>query len=143
MHLRCNGAAAEVAGIKPLLHRNVSLSFELKIAFMTVGAIIVFQSALDIDGMGIVPFDEIAVVAVHRSHEISERCANAGSKAAAKSCGFASEVNGQIGQSTSVGRAFRDKQRLHLSNAFAPVRDRQDVLFYALWYFCHNGRNII
>lgn len=121
---RRNRATAKIPRIKPLLHRYVSLSFELKVAFMSIRAIIVFQGTFDIDGMSIVTFDEIAVIAVHRSHEISERRANARSETAAETRSFASKVNRQIGQRASVGRAFRDEQGLHLGDAFASVCDR-------------------
>ena len=41
--------------------------------FSGIGAVVVFQRALDIDRVGIVPLDQVAVVAVHRPHEIGQR----------------------------------------------------------------------
>ena len=42
------------------------LGFELKVPLLRIDAIVVPHRALDVDGMGAVPFDEVAVVAVHR-----------------------------------------------------------------------------
>ena len=47
--------------------------FQLEVAFFVVGAVIALEGALDIDGVCIVPFDQVAVVAIHRAHEIGER----------------------------------------------------------------------
>ena len=80
--------------------------FELKIAFGTIRAVIVFQGTLDIDGMGVVPFDEVAVIAIHRPHEIGKRGANAGSQTAAESRSPARKVNGEIGQSAPMAESF-------------------------------------
>ncbi len=49
------------------------LRFELQVALPRVLAIIVLQGPFDIDGVSVVPFDEVAVVTVHRPHETGER----------------------------------------------------------------------
>ena len=48
------------------------LGFELQVAFFGVVAVVTLEGALDIDGVRIVAFDQIAVVAIHRTHEIGE-----------------------------------------------------------------------
>ena len=47
--------------------------FQLEVAFFGVLAIVAFEGALDVDWMGVVAFNQVAVVAVHRAHEIGER----------------------------------------------------------------------
>ena len=42
--------------------------FELQIAFCGIVAEIILQGSLDIDGMRVVAFDQVAVIAVHRAH---------------------------------------------------------------------------
>jgi hypothetical protein len=65
-------AMVESAAVDPLLNSDMCLGFELKIPLLAIIAIVVPQCPFDIDRMGVVPFDQIAVVAVHRPHQISE-----------------------------------------------------------------------
>src|ERR1700722_2349998 len=138
-----NGTTAKIASVEPLLHGNMRSGFELKIAFGSVRAVIVFQGTFDIDRMGIVSFDEIAVIAIHRSHEIGKRCANAGRKAGAESRSLADKLDGEIGQSSPMAGVFRDEQRLHLRNGFDAISDRRNVRFFVLRKFYHKSNNII
>src|SRR5437588_8613448 len=57
-------APSQAAAVNPFLDGDMCFRFELKIAFAGVIAIIVFESALDVDGMSVVPFNQVAVVAV-------------------------------------------------------------------------------
>ena len=78
-------AARESSSIDPLLNGYMRLRFELKVSLARIVAIVVFKRPFDIDGMRIVPFDEIAVVAVHGSHQIGQRHAHAVGQAASES----------------------------------------------------------
>ena len=52
---------------------DMRFGFELEVAFFGVLAVVALEGALDIDRVGVVAFDQVAVVAVHRPHEIGER----------------------------------------------------------------------
>ena len=54
------GPALKPARIDPLLDIDMSLGFQLKIPFFRVGAVIVFQGALNIHRMRVVAFDQVA-----------------------------------------------------------------------------------
>ena len=49
------------------------LGLELQVSFFRVGAVVIPECPLNIDRMGIVSFDQVAVVAVHRPHQLSQR----------------------------------------------------------------------
>ncbi len=70
--VRRDGAALETAAVDPLLDRDVRFGLELEVALLAVLAVVVLEGALDIDRVRVVPFDQVAVVAVHRAHEIGE-----------------------------------------------------------------------
>ncbi|MCY4316875.1 MAG: hypothetical protein OXC66_12285 [Roseovarius sp.] len=74
--------------VDPFLDSDMRLGFELKVPLLRIGAVVVAHRALDVDGMGVVPFDEVAVVAVHRPHEIGERLSDGRWQAAAESGGL-------------------------------------------------------
>ena len=69
---RRGGVASQPASVDPLLDGDMGLRLQLEIAAARIGAVIVLERALDIDGMGVVAFDEVAVIAVHRPYQISE-----------------------------------------------------------------------
>ena len=62
--------------VDPFLNGDMRLGFKLKVSFFRIGAVIVPHRAFDVDGMGVMPLDEVAVVAVHRPHEIGKRLCN-------------------------------------------------------------------
>ena len=66
-------AAFEAAAIDPSLDGDMRFRFELEVAFFRVLAVVVLERALDIDRVSVMPLDQVAVVAVHRPHEIGER----------------------------------------------------------------------
>ena len=66
------------------MNSYVRFRFELQIAFIGIFAIVVVQRALDINGVRVMSFDQIAVVAVHRPHEIGKRGRKALRQAAPK-----------------------------------------------------------
>jgi hypothetical protein len=62
---RADGVRRESAGIEgvavdPLLDFDVRLGFDLEVALLRVLAAVVFDGALDIDGVRVVPFDKFA-----------------------------------------------------------------------------------
>lgn len=57
--------------INPFLDGNVGLGVELQIALLGVCAVILFEGTLNIDRMRIMPFDEIAVIAIRHTQELS------------------------------------------------------------------------
>jgi hypothetical protein len=58
------------AFVDPALCSDVGLRFELEVSLLFVRTVILAQRALDIDWMSVVAFDQIAVVAIHRTNEI-------------------------------------------------------------------------
>jgi hypothetical protein len=83
----CDGYATvfQSTGIDPSLNGDMRLRFELKISLARVAAIVVVECPLDVDGMRIVAFDQIAVVAIHGPYQVPERCAHTVRQAAPKS----------------------------------------------------------
>ena len=51
----------------------MSLGFELQLTLVAVLTVISCKRPLDVDRMGGAPFDQIAVIAIHRSDEIGQR----------------------------------------------------------------------
>lgn len=51
--------------IDPALDRDMRSRLKLKIALLGVMAVVALERALDVDRMGLVPFDQVAVIAVH------------------------------------------------------------------------------
>ncbi len=70
-------APIKAAAIDPLLDLDVGFRFDLKLSLFGVLAVVTFQGALNIDRVHIVPFDEIAGVAIHRAHEVGQRAEQA------------------------------------------------------------------
>lgn len=71
-----------------------ALASNLEIPLPGVLAVIVFQGAFNIDGMRLVPLDQVAVVAVYGPHEICQRRNQAWRETAAKPCGFLGQIKG-------------------------------------------------
>src|SRR5712691_993767 len=95
---RGGGTRSKTAAIDPALHFDVCQSFELQVSFFEVRAVIVFESALDVDGWCVVPLDKIAVVAVHRPHEVGEPCPYARRQTAAESRRSRGDIEREIDQ---------------------------------------------
>jgi hypothetical protein len=70
--VRVGDGAAKTAGIDPVLDSDMGFRLKLEIALARVVAVVVLECPLDIDGVRIVSFDEIAVVAIHRANEIGK-----------------------------------------------------------------------
>jgi len=70
--------------------------FELQIALARVLAVVVLQRALDVDRVGVVPLNQIGVVAVHRANQIGQGCDERAWKAAPKPRRFLREIEREI-----------------------------------------------
>ena len=97
------------------------LKAELQIAFAGILAIVVLQGTLDIDRVSVMPFDQVAVVAVHRPHQIGERSQQALGQAPAKSRGFLRQLQGKVRECATMTGAFANEQGLHQRNQLSPV----------------------
>ena len=73
MESSSDAAAFEAAAVDPALDVDMRFGLQLEIAFFGVLAVVALEGALDLDRVGVVAFDQVAVVAVHRAHEIGER----------------------------------------------------------------------
>ena len=79
------------------------LGFALKVPLLRISTVVVAHRALDVDGVGVVPFDEVAVVAVHRAHEIGKRLGDGRGQAAAEGGGLLRELKHEIVQTRARG----------------------------------------
>ena len=132
-----DGAALEAAAVDPLLDVDVRFGLELEVALLGVLAVVALEGALDIDRVRVVAFDQVAVVAVHRPHEIGERGQQAFGQGAPEAGALLRQLQGEIGQGGAVARAFADQQRLHQADGFTPVCDRFYVRFYVRFFPDH------
>src|SRR6516165_3340915 len=95
-------AALESTGINPTLDRDMGPRFELQVPLLRVPAIVVPERALDINWVGVVPFNQIAIVAIHGTHEIGQSRQDAVGEAASESGRLRCQRNGQISQRSPV-----------------------------------------
>jgi hypothetical protein len=72
------GTIIEPARVDPCLHGDMRLCFELEVAFLRIAAVVALERALDVDRMGVVPLDQVTVVAVHRPNQIGQGADNTG-----------------------------------------------------------------
>jgi hypothetical protein len=70
--------------------------FQLEIALFGVLTVVAFEGALDVDRVGVVALDQIAVVAVHRLHEIGERGQQAAGQGAPESGALLRQLQREI-----------------------------------------------
>ena len=75
-------APTDATTIDPALDGDMGLGFKLQGAGPCVSAVVILHSPFDIDGMCVVPLDQVGVVTIHRPHEIGE-CAEQASRQAA------------------------------------------------------------
>src|SRR5436309_198702 len=99
--------------VEPSLNFNVSLGLQLEISLLVILAEIPIDRALNVHRMSIVPFDQIAVVAVHRSNEVGQRFGQALVKACPKRGGSLGKLEYEFGQVWPGGVLLRDPHRLH------------------------------
>ena len=98
-------APLQAAIVNPFLDGDMCFRFELQIALVGIVAIVVLQRALDIDRVSVVPFDQVAVVAVHCAHQIGKRGQQALRQAAAKPGRLLRQLQGKVGQAAAKTRA--------------------------------------
>jgi hypothetical protein len=134
-----DGASVQAAGIDPLLDGDMRLRFELEVALFGVAAIVAFQRTLDIDWVRVVAFDQVAVVAVHRTHERRKGGQQAFRQRAAETGATLGQFKRKIGQFCPVARALAQHERLHQGNAFAPVFCRFYVRFSVRFVLGHES----
>jgi hypothetical protein len=63
-----------------------------------------FLSALDVDRVGIVAFDQINVIAIHFTHEICQSASQAVRNAPAKAIPASGQIERDIGEFTAILR---------------------------------------
>jgi len=117
-----DGAVVEGTFIDPALDGNVSQGLHLQITPAGIPAVVLVESTLDIDGMGIVAFDEVGVVAVYGAHEAGERGKEAGWQAPVEAGGFLGEIESQIDERAAMAGAFGDEQGLDERQGLVAVR---------------------
>ncbi len=91
-------ASAQSAAINPPLYLDMRFGFELQISFSQIRAVVVLQRSFDVDRMGIVAFDQIAVVAIHRADQIRQRSHNSFGQASPEPGRLGCQLDGQIGE---------------------------------------------
>ncbi|GEM_PF-3515618 len=133
------GTASKAAGIDPFLDSDVRPGFELEIPLLRIVAEIVIERALDVYGVGVVSFDEIAVIAVHGPHEMGEGRLYLGGQAAAKSGRLRGKIDGEVTKLGEARRPLTDLHRLHLVDCFAAIF-RHDVRFIGRFYINFKSR---
>ncbi len=69
--------AGERAFVDPALGGDVRFGLFLQIAFFLVLAVVSSKRSFDIDWVRVVAFNEVAVIAVHRAHDIADGCDHA------------------------------------------------------------------
>ena len=90
------GATSKPTPINPFLDGNMGLGLELQITLLGVCAVILFEGTLNIDGMRIMPFDEIAVIAIHCPNQLGQRRHDAIRQAAAEAARRLRQLKGQV-----------------------------------------------
>ena len=78
------------------LDGDVSCRFELEIAPLRLGREVGVECALDIDRACVMPFDQVAVVAVHAAHEIADGSSRAGRQAPSQAGRILSQREGEV-----------------------------------------------
>ena len=106
-------APSQSTGVNPLLDGDMRFRFELQIALAGITAIVVFQGTLNVDGMRIVSFNQVAVIAVHCPHKIGERGHQAHRQAPAKPRRLLRQFDRKVSERAPVTGRFTNQQRLH------------------------------
>ena len=104
--LRGERTVLQPAAVDPALDRDVCPGFKLEVALFSVCAVVLVQRALDIHRVGVMPLDQVAVVTVHRPHEVGERGEDALGQAAPKPGRMGGELDRQIGEPRTVTRGL-------------------------------------
>ena len=116
-----DGASVEVTVINPFLDGDVGLGFELEVPLAFILAVVVLQGAFDVDRVCVVPLDQVAVIAVHRAHEIGQRRGDAVRQASAESRRACRQVDGKVGEFAPLWRVLGDHEGFHHGDGLASV----------------------
>jgi hypothetical protein len=122
--LLCGCPSLQAARVDPFLDGDVGFRLELQIALVRIDAVIVPERPLDVDRMGVVAFDQVAVIAVHRPDQIGQRREQALRQAAPETRRAGREFERKVGERAAVARALAGEQRLHHAEVFARIFDR-------------------
>ena len=114
-------AAPHTAIVDPLLNRDMRPGLQLEVALSRIGTVVVVERAFDVDGMGVVPFDKVAIVTVHGPDEVRQGFADTIRQAVPEPGRTCREFHDQIGQRRPVVRRFADEERLHPVERLASV----------------------
>ncbi|MFD0389274.1 hypothetical protein ACFQ4K_18165 [Tistrella bauzanensis] len=99
----------------------MDFGFKLKVPLLRVGAIVALQSPFDVDRMGIVAFDEIAVIAVHRPDESGQFHGDHRRHGRPQGRGLLGKLDGKIDKFGAPERALADHHRLHHADILVPI----------------------
>ena len=108
----------ESSAVNPFLDGDVSFGFELEVALFGVVAVITLEGTFDVERVRVVPFDQIAVVTIHRADEVDEGGKQALGQRAAKAGALLRQFQGNVSEVRTVPRAFREKKRFHQRDRF-------------------------
>ena len=92
--------AVELACVDRRLHGDVGSRLELEVTAPGLGDQIRPQRAFDVDGSGIVTLDEVGVVAVQSSHEITDGRGRIGGQAPGQPSSLGTQQEGEVAQLT-------------------------------------------
>ena len=135
--VRRDGLAGKGPLVDPPLHGDMRPRLKLQVALLQIGAVVVPQRPLDVDRVGVVAFDEIRVVAVHRPDQIGQRLPDTGRKAAPEPRRRRGQLEGEVTQPGPMARTVSKDQRLHSRLAFAPVFVRYIGRFVVRFFVDH------
>lgn len=105
----------------------MGLGLELKIPLFSVGAVIVVEGALDIDRVGVMALDQVAVVAVHRPDERRQGVEDRGGEAAFEVGGPFGQLKGEFCRDVASGEPFAQRGRFHGVDILTVIPDRPFV----------------
>ena len=118
------GAVLQPAAVDPFLDVDMGPGLELQGPLFGFGAVVFPERAFDIDRMGVVALNQVAVVAIHGADERGKPRPNAVRQAVAETGGLHRQLDRKVGQSGPVPGRFADRQRLHAGDGFAAVVQR-------------------
>jgi hypothetical protein len=116
---------------------------KLEIALPRVFAVIAPERPLDIDRVGVVTFDQVAVLAIHRPHEIGQRVAETDRQGAAEAGASRRQIDGKVGQFGAVPGVAADQQRFHQKDRLSSVLRHVHVRFYVRFVYASKSPDYI
>ena len=123
-------AAGQPAAVDPFLDLDMGLCFELQVSLVRLGVVVLLEGSLDVDRVGVVSLDQVAVVAVHGTDERRKRRQDTLWQAAAQTRSLHGQFDCEVGQGRAMPGGIADEQRLHPTDVFAAVGGRVNVRFH-------------